>query len=178
MIDLTQLGRITSNFGLRESPTAGASSNHKGIDIVLSTDNVPAVMTGRVSDAGYNSTRGYYVEVQQVDGTTATYMHLAKPSTYKTGSSVLMGATIGVQGSTGVSTGKHLHYQVQDSAGNYIDPADYMSGGSLEHVNFDTVSDENELSGIMGTIASFVAMAILCVFAVVLFLKAFDIRVF
>ena len=179
MIDLTQLGKITSDFGPRESPTAGASSYHKGIDIVLSNDNIPAVMSGTVLDSGYNSTMGNYLKVQQVDGTTATYMHMAKQSPYKAGTSILMGATIGTQGSTGISTGKHLHYQVQDSSGNYIDPEKYMSGGTLEHVNYNAVhTGETNLSGIMGSIASLVAMLILCIFAVVLFLKAFDIKIF
>ena len=178
MVNLLQLAeKVSSPFGYREQPTAGASTNHKGIDLVLFDDNVPAVQTGRISNAGYNSSRGYYVEVEQVDGTTATYMHLAKPSIYKKGDSILAGTTIGVQGSTGISTGKHLHYEVKTADGSYIDPAKYMSRGTTEHANFDTVSNDSGVSGIMGSIANFVAMLLLCVFAVVLFLKAFDISI-
>lgn len=177
MIDLTNIGRVTSPFGFRESPTAGASTNHKGLDIVLTSDNIPAVKSGTVTAVGYNSSAGNYITIKQVDGTTASYKHLANRPTYKVGASVLEGSTVGIQGTTGISTGKHLHLSIQDSSGTYIDPAKYMSGGTLEHANFDTVSNDSGVSGIMGAIANFVAMLLLCVFAVVLFLKAFDISI-
>lgn len=176
MIDLTSLGTVTSRFGWRDKPTAGASANHKGIDIVLSDPNIPAVMGGTVTKSGYNSTMGNYVQVKQSDGTTATYMHMKQPSLYKEGMSVNEGATLGVMGSTGVSTGAHLHYQVQDPDGGYIDPAKYFSGGA-SFIPTQTNNNPVEITGVLGASISFVAMIILCVFAVILFLKAFDIRI-
>ena len=176
MINLLSLGTVTSGFGLREQPIAGASTNHKGIDIVLKDYNIPAVLGGTITESGYNNTMGNYVKVRQSDGTTATYMHMATPSSYLRGMKISEGATIGVMGSTGASTGDHVHYQVQSKDGSYLDPAEYLRGGvSLPSGNLDETTFE--LSGVMGSITSFSAMLLLCFFAVILFLKAFDIKI-
>ena len=177
MIDLTTLGTVTSRFGFRDRPTAGASANHKGIDIVLRDPNIPAVMGGTVTKSGYNSTMGNYVQIQQTDGTLATYMHMKNPSTYSAGMTVAEGATVGVMGSTGVSTGAHVHYQVEKPDGTHLDPAEYFKGGASFFAAENGGSNNIEISGILGATVSFVAMLILCIFAVVLFLKAFDINI-
>lgn len=188
MINLVDIAKkVTSPFGYRgDIGVSGASRDHKGIDVVLNNDNIPAVMGGVVTDSGYNSARGNYITIQQTDGTTATYMHMAAPSIYKRGSVISEGDVIGKQGSTGISSGKHLHYEVKDSSGTYLDPKKYMSGtlnvgrfdsDSVTGTGFQVEQTGTKLSGIMGTIVNIVAMLILVMFAAYLFIKAFDIKI-
>lgn len=130
MIDLLNMGTLTSHFGNRDAPTAGASTNHKGIDIVLSDKSIPAVTGGEVIASGYNSSAGNYITIKDSNGYNHTYMHMANKSSLSVGSTVKEGDTIGTMGSTGVSTGAHLHYQVSDSSGNFLDPEKYLSGAT------------------------------------------------
>ena len=130
MIDLLNLGTLTSHFGNRNAPTSGASTNHKGIDIVLKDSSIPAVTGGEVIASGYNSSMGNYITIKDSNGYKHTYMHMASKPKYKTGSYVPEGSTIGIMGSTGISTGDHLHYQVQDSGGTFLDPEKYLSGAT------------------------------------------------
>ena len=80
LLSLTTTGTVNSGFGWRKPPKGGASSKHNGIDITLKDPNVPAVLGGTVVNNAYNKYRGNYVTIRQLDGTTATYQHLAKPS--------------------------------------------------------------------------------------------------
>lgn len=125
----SNLGTITSGFGNRDTGIPGASTDHKGIDIVLNNSNVPAIVGGVVVDKGTNTAAGNFITIQQNDGYTATYKHLAQLPSLSVGSAVSAGSTLGVQGSTGISSGAHLHYQITDSAGNYVDPMTYESSG-------------------------------------------------
>lgn len=149
MIDLTSLGRITSNFGNRNSPTAGASSNHKGIDIVLNDKNIPAVTSGTVVANAYSSARGYYISIKDSNGYTQTYQHLASKPILTVGSTVKEGDIIAKEGSTGVSTGSHLHYEVKDKTGTYINPLDFLKGATGSP-NYETVltSNSNDSGGL------------------------------
>lgn len=133
MIDLIGLDnnkKVNSSFGYRPpSATNGkGSTNHQGIDLTLSTDNIPSVQAGKVVENGWNNARGWYIKVQHSDGYTTLYQHMASKSPLSVGSSVTEGQTIGTQGSTGASTGKHLHFGVIDSSGNYVNPESYLSG--------------------------------------------------
>ena len=187
MIDLLNRGKITSGFGSRRSPTAGASTNHKGIDIVLTNDDIPSVMAGTVSYVGYSSSSGNMVSIKQEDGTTASYMHLANASPLSIGDKVKEGQIIGVQGNTGISTGKHLHFQVESNSGTYIDPEEYLSGAVntmspyySSNLSPSSDSDNDLFSGIkslVGNIISFLAAILIAVLAAYLFLKAFDISI-
>ena len=123
LLSLTTTGTVNSPFGLRKKPKAGASTRHNGIDITLKDPNIPAVLGGTVVNNAYNKYRGNYITIRQLDGTTATYQHLAKPSPLEVGTSVKEGQIIGLQGSTGISTGNHLHFEVS-TAGGYLNPVD------------------------------------------------------
>lgn len=129
-VDLSKMGRVTSKFGNRAAPMPGASTNHRGVDIVLSNDNVPSVFAGVVKESGYSSSMGNYIKVQKNDGTVATYMHLASKAKYSKGATVQAGTSLGVQGNTGRSKGKHLHLGIQTPKGDYINPLSYMAGGT------------------------------------------------
>ena len=127
----SNLGTITSNFGNRDTGIPGATTDHKGIDIVLNNSNVPAIVGGVVIDKGTNTATGNFITIQQNDGYIATYQHLAQLPSLSVGAAVDAGSTIGVQGSTGISSGAHLHYQIKDSAGNYVDPMTYEGGAVI-----------------------------------------------
>ena len=150
MIDLIKLdtdGRVNSGYGPRKSPTAGASSNHKGIDLSLKSDKVPAVVSGTVIENKYNSARGYYITIKGSDGYTTRYQHLAEKSPLKVGTKVQEGEVIGTQGSTGASTGKHLHFEVMTPSGAYVDPEKYLSGAT--NLELLESSDTYNKSGVM-----------------------------
>ena len=100
---------ITSPFGYRESPTAGASTYHQGVDLDTGTGwPVVAAKAGTVSIAGWGKAAGNYVQITHHDGFPSIYMHLSSIGV-SAGQHVSAGQYIGATGSTGVSTGDHLH---------------------------------------------------------------------
>ena len=174
------LGTITSGFGYRgDIGVSGATADHKGMDIVLNSDNVPAIVGGTVIGKGTSASAGNWIKIRQNDGYDATYMHLATLPTLSTGSTVVTGQTIGTQGSTGVSSGKHLHYQIQDAEGNYQNPLIYDGVGSSVWGGSSTVTQtgwKEKVSDAMGAIVKFAVLVFVAVIAAVLFFKAFDIK--
>lgn len=190
MINLITLDtdkKVNSGFGVRTQPTEGASKNHKGIDITLADDNIPSVRSGTVSYVGYSDTGGNMIYIEQEDGTTAKYMHLASPSPLSVGDTVKEGQTIGTQGSTGVSTGKHLHFQVEGTSGAidpeiYLDVESYIANSShFDHIGENKKENDSGIKGslldILGKLLTFIAILLIIVLAVYLFMKAFDISI-
>lgn len=117
--------RITSDFGYRDSPTAGASSYHQGIDIGASTGTgIYAAASGTVTEASYSSSRGYYVVISHGSGVSTVYMHCSELYV-SAGDKVTQGETIAAVGSTGISTGPHLHFGVIED-GVYVNPRNYV----------------------------------------------------
>ncbi len=114
---------LSSNYGWRDSPfNPGTRSFHGGIDMAVAqgTPIYPA-MDGKVTTAGYNATYGNYVIVTHHSGYKTLYGHMSK-ITCKKGNTVYAGTTqIGLVGSTGLSTGPHLHFTVYKN-GNTINP--------------------------------------------------------
>ncbi len=118
--------RISSPFGNRTAPTAGASSYHQGVDIDGNTgDAVWAARAGVVTIAGYGSAAGNYVQINHQDGFSSIYMHLNSYSV-RSGQIVSAGQTIGTMGATGVATGDHLHFGISYN-GVYVNPLNYIS---------------------------------------------------
>ena len=116
---------ITSYFGGRTSPVAGASSNHKGIDIACSTgDPIVAASAGTVIVATYNYAEGNYVCIDHGGGVVTLYMHNSSLAV-SVGETVVAGQTIAYAGSTGISTGPHCHFGVRINGG-YVDPLTYL----------------------------------------------------
>ena len=115
----------TSPFGERERPTAGASTNHKGVDLAApeGTD-IGAAKSGTVLVAEYDPSCGYYVVIEHDEGYRSVYMHMSSFDV-QVGQSVSQGEKIGDCGSTGVSTGSHLHFGISQN-GQYKNPADYI----------------------------------------------------
>ena len=118
--------RVTSDYGPRTSPTNGASSNHKGIDIGAAYGaDIVAADGGTVLVATYSSSGGNYVIIDHGDGLCTVYMH-ASSLTVSAGQTVSKGQVIAKVGSTGISTGNHLHFGVTLN-GVYVSPWGYVS---------------------------------------------------
>ena len=116
---------ITSPFGNRTAPTAGASSNHMGIDLDSTTGTtVIASRPGTVVAAGYTNAAGNYVKIDHGDGYTSIYMHLNNYNV-SAGQIVGGGQSIGAVGATGVATGDHLHFGITKN-GVYVNPSEYL----------------------------------------------------
>lgn len=118
-------GRITSKFGIREQPTAGASTNHKGIDIGAPTGtDIVASASGSVVIAAYSVSAGNYIMLSHGNGIYTVYMHCSKLYV-SVGDEVKRGERIALVGSTGFSTGPHLHFGILIN-GTYVNPENYV----------------------------------------------------
>lgn len=117
---------ISSPFGYRKSPTAGASTYHKGVDMACPSGTpIYATRAGTVTVASYQAGgAGYYVSINHGDGFASIYMHMTRYVVSK-GQSVTQGQLIGYVGSTGISTGPHLHFGVS-YGGTYVNPMAYL----------------------------------------------------
>ena len=124
---VTTSKKISSPFGSRVNPVTGRSETHKGVDIagVFYSSNVIAAKAGTVIISQYGSSYGNYVVVSHGTGNTTLYAHLSKRSV-KVGDVVAQGDVLGVTGSTGNSTGPHLHFEITEG-GNRVDPLKYLT---------------------------------------------------
>ena len=123
---------ITSRYGERSAPTAGASTNHKAIDIgARSGDPIYAAADGQVAVAKYNDGLGYYVSIEH-DGETATrYSHMTN-YIVQPGEHVKQGQIIGYVGESGIATGSHLDYAVIKN-GQQVDPMQYYDESAVTY---------------------------------------------
>ena len=118
--------RITSNYGDRESPTEGASTMHKGIDIgAASGSDIIASADGEVIISMYSASAGNYIMLNHGGGVYTVYMHASK-LLVNVGDTVKQGDVIAKVGSTGYSTGPHLHFGIRAN-GSYTNPRNYVS---------------------------------------------------
>ena len=117
--------KLTSPFGERESPTEGASTNHQGVDLA-GPEGTPiyAARGGTVTIAKFSSSAGYYVTINHGDGFSSVYMHMTHFVVSK-GDKVKGGDVIGYMGSTGISTGSHLHFSILHN-GMYVNTANFV----------------------------------------------------
>jgi len=117
--------QITSFFGYRKDPFTRKSAYHRGVDFGGNVgDPIYATADGTVSRTGYERAMGNYIYVNHGNGMETVYMHLSK-TLVKKGKQVKKGEKIGLLGSTGRSTGPHLHYEVHKN-GVAINPKPYI----------------------------------------------------
>ena len=118
--------RISDEYGMRIHPTLGVEQFHNGVDFASpkGTD-IYAAYDGKVVAAAYSSTMGNYVMIDHGSSLYTIYMH-ASALYVKTGDVVVRGETIAAVGSTGRSTGNHLHFSVRLN-GEYVSPWNYLS---------------------------------------------------
>lgn len=118
--------RISSPFGFRESPTTGASTNHNGVDLSAPAGTpIYASRGGTVTIARWSDSAGYYVTISHGDGFSSIYMHMTN-YIVASGQKVNQGQVIGYVGSTGISTGNHLHFGIT-YGGAYVNPCSYVN---------------------------------------------------
>ena len=118
---------VSSRFGLRVHPITGKTKRHTGIDIASNQGTaVYASDGGSVTLAGWNGGYGNCIMIDHGNGYVTLYGHLSSISV-SVGQTVSQGATIGAVGSTGNSTGPHLHFEVLKN-GTRIDPEQFFSG--------------------------------------------------
>ena len=121
---------LSSLYGNRIHPITGRANKHTGIDIPASAGtNIYAAKSGVVTTSTYNSSYGNYVVVSHSDGTSTLYAHMKKRNA-TVGQTVKQGAVIGYVGTTGSSTGNHLHFEVRIN-GNRTDPVNYYKDKTL-----------------------------------------------
>ena len=117
---------ITSPFGMRTHPILGTQRMHNGIDMACNQGTpIYATRAGTVTVASYQAGgAGYYVSINHLDGFASIYMHMTN-YVVSAGQSVSQGQLIGYVGSTGLSTGPHLHFGIS-YAGTYVNPLAYI----------------------------------------------------
>ena len=105
---------LSSGYGMRKHPILGYDRLHQGVDFAAPTGTpIMAAGTGFIEKIGMNGGAGNYIKIKHVNGYKTAYGHMNKfAAGLKKGSKVTQGQTIGFVGSTGMSTGPHLHYEV------------------------------------------------------------------
>lgn len=123
--------RVSSPFGDRIHPVHGVPRFHTGVDLATPCPNkIYASRAGVVTISKYSSSAGYYVTIDHLDGYYTSYMHMCKKPDVKVGDIVTAGQVIGCIGTTGTSTGNHLHYEIFRFKANgekeYLNPMNYI----------------------------------------------------
>ena len=118
--------RLTSAFGMRKHPVLGVVRMHNGVDMACAQGTpIYATRAGKVTRTAYQAGgAGNYVSINHLDGFSSIYMHMTH-YVVSAGQSVSQGQLIGYVGSTGISTGPHLHFGIS-YAGTYVNPLAYI----------------------------------------------------
>ncbi|MBP9989741.1 MAG: M23 family metallopeptidase [Ruminococcus sp.] len=118
-------GTITSRFGNRTNPISGVYTQHTGVDIAASSGTeIHAAYDGVVKSTGEDGRAGKYVKLTHIDSSETLYCHCSKILVSE-GETVRAGDTIALVGSTGWSTGPHLHFEIHVD-GERINPLEYL----------------------------------------------------
>ncbi len=145
---------ITSDFGNRDAPVAGASTNHKGVDIGVGVGtNVYACEAGTVINANNSDSAGNWIEIDHGNGYTSKYMHNSELKV-SVGDVVEKGQLIALSGNTGNSSGPHLHFQIEYNE-EPLDPMSFKYNNDLG--NGTSGFGYNEFNGANATETTYVA---------------------
>ena len=140
---ISREGVISSCFGIREpvfeqntaEDGAPQKRKHGGLDIAVNRNTtVEASRAGVISEATFSAVYGDYVVILHPDGFKTRYAHLASLEDVKVGEHINQGVLIGQVGLTGMTTGKHLHFEIINPQGKTVNPAFYLKqrvGGQL-----------------------------------------------
>ena len=129
------MGYYSSNYGYRIDPINGKTSFHTGVDLIAPPGTpVVAAAGGVVSTVAYVAEYGNVVEVDHDNGLTSRYAHLSK-SLVKVGDVVMKGQNLALVGSTGRTTGPHLHFEVREK-GIPLNPNKFLSLGTKSDAVF------------------------------------------
>lgn len=119
--------KVTCFFGPRKINIAGSTTKHKGLDMGGTATALKAAANGKVVANGWNSARGWFIEVRITSGFTYFYQHMKKKSSLRVGASVKSGQVVGTKGATGLpGMSPHLHMEIRVN-GNPVDPLPYIA---------------------------------------------------
>ena len=118
-------GRVSSGFGYRKQPMGGARRYHQGVDIAAPNRSpIRAARRGTVRKVSRSWAKGLYITVDHSEGFETGYFHLSK-ATVEVGQWIAQGEIIGLEGTSGNSSGPHLHFEIHKN-GQAVDPAIYL----------------------------------------------------
>ena len=141
-------GRVSSRFGMRRHPILGYSRMHKGMDFRAGHGTpILAATDGRVTAAGWHGGYGKQVRIKHEGGLATSYSHMSR-IVAKAGSRVKKGQLIGYVGSTGLSTGPHLHYELYRN-GKAINPASVKYTTRAQLSGSELASFKRKLRGLL-----------------------------
>lgn len=139
-------GLLRSSFGMRNHPVLGGRRAHKGVDLAAPSGTpIYASADGIVSKAEWFSSYGLYVSLEHGGDIQTRYGHMSRLNVYN-GQKVKKGELIGYVGSTGRSTGPHLHYEVR-VAGAAVNPIPYMQGGDFKPATLAAAASAPAMGG-------------------------------
>ncbi|HLT85958.1 MAG TPA: M23 family metallopeptidase [Sphingobacterium sp.] len=116
----------TSSYGNRFHPILKKWRFHSGVDLAANSDTVYSILSGFIKDSGYSPTLGYYVRTEHLNGKIEVlYAHLSQYHYIKR-EPITAGSPLGITGSTGLSTGEHLHLAIYQN-GLHVDPIAFMA---------------------------------------------------
>jgi len=140
--------RVTSKFGIRNTGIKGASRKHLGIDVGKDRNKdktyILAVKSGTILLNSFNRIRGWMVVIKHNEKYSTLYQHLAVQSPLPVGTKVEAGDIIGVMGSTGTSSGVHLHFELYEN-GKAVDPLPFLQNIESE----ETAMTESEIKDLV-----------------------------
>ena len=143
-------GHVTSGYGLRRHPILGYTRMHAGIDFGAAWGSpIVAVARGVVTFAGHHGGHGNYVRLEH-GGFGTGYGHMSRIAVAP-GTKVSAGQVIGYVGSTGLSTGPHLHYEVYQG-GHTVNPAGFSFSGKMQYAA-KQVTDTKQLGNLKSLLA-------------------------
>lgn len=124
--------RVSSPYGYRTHPITGVVKLHAGADFAYPGYGAPlyAVQDMTITEVSYNSVGGHIVKGRMPDGVIAGYFHMRERSPRKVGDIVSEGNHVGFMGSSGGSTGPHLHFETRRANGTSFDPIPYLQQGT------------------------------------------------
>jgi murein DD-endopeptidase MepM/ murein hydrolase activator NlpD len=142
-------GRVTSGFGSRFHPILGMTRFHKGVDLRATAGTpITAAADGRVVSAGWHGGYGRQVAIAHSGGIETTYGHMSRIAA-SAGEIVRQGQVIGYVGSSGLSTGPHLHFEVLKN-GRPVNPVSAKLGGGPGHLQGEKLrAFQGELRGLL-----------------------------
>ena len=144
------VGRLTSSFGLRRHPLLGFSRMHRGMDFGAPMGSpILAATDGTVAFAGWHGGHGKYVRLNHPGSMATGYAHMSR-IVAKPGQKVRQGQVIGYVGSTGLSTGPHLHYEVF-KGGQAINPASLKFSTTTKLAGGDLSRFRARMASLLGT---------------------------
>lgn len=124
--------RVSSPYGYRVHPITGARTLHAGADFPYPGLGAPLVAIAdlTITEVSYNAVGGHIIKGRGPDGVYPGYFHMRERSHLRVGDKVSEGARVGYMGTSGASTGPHLHFETRRADGSSFDPIPYLTQGS------------------------------------------------